>query len=150
MTMSRHRRHKGGELGEGHREFMLLGLSAAGRPLSIHDFRHQLQRMSYHFGVPIFLVKREQAYLPDAELEEDFLFLVSHGYVTARNDGTYELSDQGREIAADMEAGMSRAASIAGRVLADSRIASIASICVNAVLAAIKLMGRASSSTALR
>ena len=79
------------ETGEGHREFMLLALTAAGRPLTLHDFRHQLQRMGHHFGMSAFLIKHDHDMLPDSDLQADLTYLETTGHVVRRPDGAWEL-----------------------------------------------------------
>ncbi|MFC2009086.1 cation diffusion facilitator family transporter [Chloroflexota bacterium] len=138
MARRRHSRRKG-EMGEGHREFMLLALNAAGKPLTLHGFRHQLQRMGHHFGMSAFLIKHDQDILLDSDLEADLTYLAKSGHVVLHDDGSYELTESGSAVAMNMDSEMSRVAATVGRVVSDGMLASSISMGVNAVLAALKL-----------
>ncbi len=118
---------------------MLLALTAAGRPLTLHDFRHQLQRMGHHFGISAFLLKHDRDVLPDSELRADLTYLEGAGHVVRRSDGAWELTPSGREIGARMDDEMGRLASTLSRVVNDAVLASGISVAVNAVLAGLKL-----------
>ena len=118
---------------------MLLALHAADRPLTLHDFRHQLQRMGHHFGMSAFLIKHDQEILLDSDLEADLAYQEKAGNVVRHSNGSYELSEAGNAEAVRMDAEMSRLASTLGRVLSDGMLASSISVGVNAVLAALKL-----------
>ncbi|MBN1856481.1 MAG: cation diffusion facilitator family transporter [Dehalococcoidia bacterium] len=135
--MDRYRKHK--KRGKNQRDFMLLGLKAADRPLSLHDFRHQLQRMGYHFGMPEFLVKHDQTNLRDEDLLSNLDVLHSEGFVRRLEDDRFELTSTGMEKATSMDAEMSSAVERLSRLVNDSTLASMLSVCVNAVLAALKL-----------
>ncbi|MBN1152804.1 MAG: cation diffusion facilitator family transporter [Dehalococcoidia bacterium] len=128
-----------GDQHEGHSRFMLLALLAAGRPLTVHEFRHQFLRMGYHFSLPLAVMQRDQEYLRDDDILESLGGLRAEGLLTRGDDATYDLTDAGRRIAEDMETRMGRAAAMLGRFVSDSRLASMVSIVLNAVLAALKL-----------
>ena len=139
--MERRKRWRRGrkEGSDNHRDFMLLALHAADRPLTLHDFRHQLQRMGHHFGMSAFLIKHDQEILLDSDLEADLAFHEKAGNVVRHSDGSYELTVAGAESAARMDSEMSRLAATVGRVVSDGMLASSISVGVNAVLAALKL-----------
>jgi Co/Zn/Cd efflux system component len=139
MARRKHSRRKG-ELGEGHREFMLLALNAADKPLTLHGFRHQLQRMGHHFGMSSFLIKHDQDMLRDSDLQADLAYLAKEGHVVQHSDGSYELTVSGRQVATRMDSQMGRVAATVGRFVSDGMLASSISIGVNAILAALKLV----------
>ena len=139
MALRKHSRRARREGRDNHRDFMLLALHAADRPLTLHDFRHQLQRMGHHFGMSAFLIKHDQEILHDSDLEADLAYQEKAGNVVRHDDGSYELTEAGAAEAARMDAEMSRLASTLGRVVSDGMLASAISVGVNAVLAALKL-----------
>jgi Co/Zn/Cd efflux system component len=134
---NKHRRVR--EHREGHSRFMLLAFNAAGRPLTVHDLRHQFIRLGYHFSMPAAVIALDQADLPDKDIEAELESLRAEGLLSRAEDGAYALTDAGAAMAADMESRMGRALARVRRFVSDSRIACIVSLCVNAVLAAAKL-----------
>ena len=137
--MGRKRSRRRGDLEQGHRQFLLLGLNAAARPLTLHDFRHQLQRMGYHFGMSHFLVEHDQSHLSDEELQGDLDYLQDRGLVRQMDNERYELTEAGQAEATRRDSEMSRLRSKLARVVSDSALASVISMLVNAALAAMKL-----------
>ena len=124
---------------EGHSRFMLLALNAAGRPLTVHDFRRQLVRMGYHFSLPAQVIARDQEDLLDGDLEATLESLRSEGLLSRAEGGAYALTDAGAAIAVEMESRLGHASATVRRFVSDCRIASIVSVCVNGALAAVKL-----------